>query len=394
MCLHPVLIDNPDYNSSVSDSKYRLLHNTQSQKIPVPCGRCAVCLRLKQQYLVQRVQMEALDRDLYFGTLTYSNQALPTIEMDDYTFNYVDILDWQNMLKCIRKYEDLPSFKYFFVTEYGGKRHRPHVHFILSFPSLPKLADKISLESRLHSIFLRYWRRNVNITRKKTKSGKFRKNTRNPKWLSLCTFKQTHRSRNFDLHYLNPYSSSKGVDDVAFYVGKYTLKYDKWLDRLKSFLFFNLKPDLYTKTWDKMRPRRLMSKGFGVSEAARVHIRKGIEVAVSDPAAIYPYFISPVNGQTFPLSPYFKSKYLTVDEQILFRSRMPQDDSGFIFSDEPDLDKINKIETDFFKICEFLNSQHTLEDDSMHYLNNNIDDGNYQEIALMDNDFADGWQDF
>lgn len=397
MCLHPILIDNPDYNSRVTDSVYLKLHNTQSQKIPVPCGRCATCLRLKQQYLVQRVQMESLDRDLYFGTLTYSNDALPTMEMDGYTFNYVSIDDWQNMLKMIRKNEDLPSFKYFMVTEYGGRRHRPHVHFILSFPRLSKLVDRVSFEMKLHDIFLKYWKRNINLTKKLTKTGKFRKNTRNPKWLSLCIFKQTHRSRNFDLHYLNPCSSSKGVDDVAFYVGKYTLKYDKWLDRLKSFLFFNLKPDLYTKVWDNLKPRRLISKHFGLSDSARDHIRQGIELAVSDPDAIYPYFINPLSGQTFPLSPYYKEKYLSVDEQILFRSRMPQDDLGFIFTEEKDLDSISKLEADFSKVCDFLDSKHTLEDDDMHYLKNDFSEFNYgnnTENFFLDNDFADGWKDF
>lgn len=145
MCLNPILIKNVNYGNK---SKLSHISDTTSQYIPVPCGRCSVCLALKQQYIVQRVQMESLSHDLYFGTLTYNNESLPIHEVGDFRLAYVDICDWQKMLKMIRKHEHLPNFKYLFVTEFGGRRHRPHIHFILSFPKIESqtLAEKRSFE--------------------------------------------------------------------------------------------------------------------------------------------------------------------------------------------------------------------------------------------------------
>ena len=131
MCLKPVLIKNVNYGNTSSLARIK---DTTSQYIPVPCGRCSVCLQLKQQYALQRIQMEALDHDFYFGTLTYNNDSLRVVESGEFKLNYADITDWQKMIKRIRRREDLPEFKYMIVSEYGGRRHRPHFHFILSFP--------------------------------------------------------------------------------------------------------------------------------------------------------------------------------------------------------------------------------------------------------------------
>lgn len=125
MCQAPILIKNPDYHSPVTDPNYHKLHNTTDKMIAVPCGRCPTCLRLKQQYLVQRVQMEAINNDLYFGTLTYNDESLPIAKYGDIEFAYADISDWQNMIKMIRKDYPKLKFKYMLVSEYGGKKHRP-----------------------------------------------------------------------------------------------------------------------------------------------------------------------------------------------------------------------------------------------------------------------------
>lgn len=105
MCLSPFLVKNINYGIK---HKYRKYIDTTSTFIAVPCGRCPVCLSLKQQYLVQRVQMEALSHDLYFMTLTYNNDMLPVKTIGEFTFAYVDISDFQKMVKMIRKHEDLP----------------------------------------------------------------------------------------------------------------------------------------------------------------------------------------------------------------------------------------------------------------------------------------------
>lgn len=374
MCLHPTMIKNVNYGYT---STLGSIADTTSQYIPVPCGRCSVCLQLKQQYLVQRVQMEALSHDLYFGTLTYNNESLPVLEVDDFKLNYSDVADFQSMIKMIRKHEHLPSFKYFCVTEYGGRKHRPHFHFILSFPKdvHQTLADRWSFAIRLHFIFLRYWRRNVNILPDKfTKSGKPKVNTRSPKWQNLCTYYRTRNSYNFDLHYLDPTSSSDGLDSVSFYVSKYCLKFDKWVDKLKSKLFFSLDEDSYKETWNIIRPKRLLSKGFGSPEDPCVieHINKGIEFSLNDPKAIYPYFISPVNGSTFPLSPYFSKKFLRLDDLLVFNSRKPRlTDYDMMLDSSSDLQPYEVLEKErkFNVIVDHLDSVNTMFDECASSLN-------------------------
>lgn len=178
---------------------------------------------------------------------------------------------------------------------------------------------------KLHSIFLKYWRRNVAPKVWSPKQCRFRPNSRNPIWQPLCTYVNDHRGRNFDLHYCDPWSSKKGLEDVAFYVSKYVLKYDTWTDKIKSKLYFNLPEEDYKVVWDLIRPRRLMSKGFGSPDSQKVadHINKGIALAISDHSAKYPYFISPVDGSTYPLAPYYASRYMRLDDLEVFNSRNP-----------------------------------------------------------------------
>lgn len=399
MCLSPIPIKNINYGNT---SKLGFLADTTSQYILIPCGLCSVCLQLKQQYLVQRVQMEALSHDLYFGTLTYNNESLKHHIVGEFNLSYVDISDWQKMIKMIRKHEHLPPFKYFLVTEYGGRRHRPHIHFILSFPKDDKqtLADKWSFQQYLFDVFLKYWRRN-------------RGSTRYPLWQNLCSYYRTPRSYNYDLHYLDPYASSKGLDDIAFYVSKYCLKYDKWVDKLKSKLYFNLSEDEFKTAWEKIKPKRLISKGFGSAfdtycneclvspQDPKVieHLNKGIKLALEDSDALFPYFISPVNGQTFPLAPYFSKRLLSVPEQIVFNSRKPVlTDYDMMLDSSKDL-SVQQIDTKFKQfaiIQDWLMTRHTLEDDS-------ADNTNYFSIepeyetkktpSFLSSDFDD-WDDF
>lgn len=397
MCLNPILIKNVNYGNK---SKLAHISDTTAQYIPVPCGRCSVCLALKQQYIVQRVQMESLSHDLYFGTLTYNNEALPNVSSGEFNLPYVDISDWQKMLKMIRKHENLPPFRYLMVTEYGGKRHRPHIHFILSFPKdeSQRLADRRSFEIHLFNIFLKYWRRNIAEPVWSNKRGKFMPNYRNPKWLPLCTFKRTLKSYNYDLHYLDPNSSSQGLDDVAFYVSKYCLKYDKWVDKLKSKLYYNLPESEYIRVWDLLRPRRLLSKGFGSPDDPKVisHIRKGINLALGDFRALFPYFISPVNGSTFPLCPYYSDSFLTLSDLSVFNSRKPTlTDNDMMLDSTPKLspDEAAIKQNKFDFVSDFLNSRHTYFDDDFNL--NYLDPyGIPDKVASMGQDFADCWQNF
>ena len=356
------MIKNVNYGNTSKLARYK---DTTSQFIPVPCGRCSVCLHLKQQYFVQRIQMEALSHDLFMLTLTYKNECLKHYDCGDFSFAYADVSDWQKMIKMIRKHEDLPPFKYFLVSEYGGNRHRPHFHAILSFKKDDQqtLADRWSFEIKLQSIFIKYWRTNVGSSRK-------------PIWIPLFEYHCTRKRRNFDLHYCDPASSRNGLDDVAFYVSKYVLKFDKWVDKFKSKLYFALEEEAYKEALKVFAPKKLISKHFGSINDPNVydHLVKGIELALADPNAFYPYFISPVDGSTYPLSPYYSSKLLTFQDLDIFNSRKPliNDYDSMVDSYNPDFlysDVLIK-EKEFEDICNILDSRHTYEDDEADDSNN------------------------
>ena len=247
----------------------------------------------------------------------------------------------------------------------------------------------MSFELRLQKIFLKYWRRNYG-------------STRSPVWKNLSTYYCSHRGRNFDLHYLNPYSTSDGLADVAFYVSKYCLKFDKWVDKFKSKVFFNTSENEYKEFCSFFLPKRLISKGFGSPYDPKVleHLNKGINLSIADCSALFPYFISPVNGATFPLSPYYSKKLLTFADLDIFNSRKSLlTDYDAMVDTQKDvlLFEVVQKELRFQKIQDWLDSKHTLEDDSANSINDfnliNNETKTNLSSCLDDFDSSDFWSD-
>lgn len=328
MCLSPVLIKNTNANILSKNTKFSDLYDTTTQYIQVPCGRCPVCVALRQQYIVQRVQMESLDNLIVFGTLTYNKATLPTLDVNGYPIKYADVRHFQDMIRLIRKNKLLPDFRYMAVSEFGGKKHRPHWHFMLFYPKSAIVDDYRKLNSwhldalqgQLWPIFLKYWRHNNG-------SRKF------PDWQPNCDFHQTKYLRNYDLQIVD--TISHDCSDSAFYVTKYSTKSSDYVDRLKSAIRLNTSENEFKEIWQKIKPRFLFSKGFGNYHSPLVvdHIRKGIEYSLRDPECFYPHFISPYTGQHYPLSPYYREKFITADEDIIFKERVLAHSSTGVISD-------------------------------------------------------------
>lgn len=124
MCLSPILIKNVNYGyhaNSLRGAGLAKYKDTESQYIAVPCNNCPVCISLRQNYFVQRVQMESLDSAIFFFTLTYNNETLPSVTVTDRKITYCDITHIQKMFKRIRKRNLLPKFKYVVTCERGIK---------------------------------------------------------------------------------------------------------------------------------------------------------------------------------------------------------------------------------------------------------------------------------
>lgn len=331
-CLSPITIDNPNYGylslfkgrkNIPSGSKSIRVYQEKisdrlkplTSKMLVPCGWCANCLRKKQIYLVQRSQGEVLaGNDLYFFTLTYQNKYIPTIDIGDKRYYYCDHSDFRNMFNRIRVNKLLPfSFKYMIVSEYGGKRGRPHLHGILSVPALHQRetrAEKIARGMLIHDVLLKEWRRNVAYTESKT--GKLVPNTRCPDWRPLCRYiVSPDGHRTFDCHYVDPSGSAHGEMDVAFYVTKYCLKPNERIRKTQSYLKLNFSPDEYRKYWQLISPHVWFSKEYGspYHPAVKNHVLKGAQAAVSD-GSPFPFWFSSDANKTFPLALYYTERTL------------------------------------------------------------------------------------
>lgn len=337
MCDSPVLVRNPNCkrlnrayqyllkkNPNYKPNDLRFLKDTTNHSIYVPCGHCPSCTALRQSYLIQRVQMEELVCDLFFCTLTYSNKMIPSVNANGYNLYYADVKDIQNLFKRLRNYDLLgPKFSYICCSEFGGLRHRPHWHILFAIPADPSetLADKLDKEKLFHDIVLSQWVRNFG-------------SKRSPDYKPLCDYRCTRRGRNFDFHYINPSSTNNGTSDVAYYVTKYVTKSNPYVRRLKSALYYNTPDDSsFNELWNMVRPRLLMSKHFGLGYSSQNskqahplladYIKRCIADSVSDNDCFFPRFRNPVSGAYYPLSPYYRDRFMSIDDYLTFFYRRP-----------------------------------------------------------------------
>lgn len=322
MCLNPTLIKNVNHFSR--NVGLNAL-NINTQYIAVPCGTCASCVALKQSYIIQRCQLESIDNDLWMCSLSYNREGLPVKYVNGRRISYALKSDFQNWIKMIRKYDVFgSSFRYLCVSERGSERHRPHWHVIFSTPKIPNesFVEKLDRENKYRWSLLHYWRRNYGSTRK-------------PLWKPLLTYVARGKRRNYDFHYVNPSLSTNGEDDVAFYVTKYVLKIDEYEKKLKSALYFNLPEDEFKKIWSEVKSHFYLSKGFGdvTNQKSINYVRSCIDSSLKDETHLFPVFINPVTGQEFPLSPYLRNKFLSVDDAYTFYERRGAND----FTDYEDL---------------------------------------------------------
>lgn len=115
MCLSPLNLRDPKGNSN-------------AQRINVPCGKCAACVKNKQTEWITRLRHElSYSSSALFVTLTYDDEHLP---INDCGFPSVSKDDVQKFMKRLRKLSE-NNLRYYLVAEYGSKGYRPHYHMIL-----------------------------------------------------------------------------------------------------------------------------------------------------------------------------------------------------------------------------------------------------------------------
>lgn len=347
MCDSPIMIKNLNNGLHNKDPVLSFIKDTKSDYIPVGCGHCPSCLALKQEYFIQRFQMETLDNDLWTGMLSYNNQALPTVVVNGYKHKFADTRDVQLLIKRLRNIDLFTGpFKYWFISERGGLYHRPHWHFLISTPKIPNelFASKLSREKIYFDAILDNWYTNYGSRRKPIK-------------IPNLTYVFKNGRYNYDFHYVNPSLTKDGQTDVAFYTSKYYLKEDDYTKRLRSALRLNIKDDnTFKYYWSLLKHKSLQSHYLGDyrSKSVSDYINFCVDFSLQSHSP-YPLFLNPETSQTFPLSPYYRNKFITPGIGYQFALNQSDRIDGVMIRKDVDLSVLQRKYEKFNKILERIN---------------------------------------
>ncbi len=130
-CYSPIKRHNPHYGLPTDTNL--------TQFIEVPCGRCFACIERRRSHWTYRIEQEMkVSQSAYFVTLTYDEDHYVT------SVNKRDPQLWlKSLRKAVSKVDSSIRLRYYLVSEYGSKTHRPHYHLIL-FNLPPCQLDLIS----------------------------------------------------------------------------------------------------------------------------------------------------------------------------------------------------------------------------------------------------------
>lgn len=300
--------------------------------------------------LCQRVMMESISNYVFFATLTYNNESLPSVTTSTgYDITYADWSDVQLMFKRLRSSNSFTRpFRYVCVSELGSKRGRPHFHLLLFIPKYES-DDKLTpliLEPIVRESLFKEWRRNYGSRRK-------------PIWKPLCTYHERYIGsrifKNFDCHYVVPSVDDDGVSSVAFYVIKYMLKRSDREIRLQQALRLNLSDDEYNDIWSLVHSRVDTSLYFGLNPDSDGNpdpkILDYLHECISR-SSDFAKFFTLSDGKSFPLAKYYKSRgYIySFDDAMRFKELSETcDTDNFVEYDAKSYSQLIKSVRDYEK---------------------------------------------
>lgn len=342
MCISPISIKNPNYDTAGNfPADFRKTHVTTTPYIQVPCGNCPACYFANQSGYYQRILEESRASYVYFATLTL-NENIEYAEYKDTMYTVAPYRDFQLMIKRIKK-DNLfgRSFSYFAVREYGKKKGRAHFHilFFVRRADGDTWITPYQYEDILHKVVFEHWRRNVGTSL-------------NPEYVNLTTYKESYLGgklhKNFDLHFVESRNYAD-MDNVYFYVTKYLLKDNKFIKRLRA----QLKDDNEISHEDELELRRLILRNSwrslhfglpyyedGADNTTRERIASMIERSVANGSEYPQYFTD--DGRAFPLSRYYREKFVTHEQNLVFKSRQSIDPDDFYPKRSPTPEEVMK----------------------------------------------------
>lgn len=219
MCTCPIKIKNPSYGLRQAIRGYRdVWWQSPHQHLIVPCGKCHECRAVREDNYIQRLELEQFYYREYFVTLTIQDSSMTYYTTSNgESFAVAPWSDLTNMFKRLRKSGVFGDFRYFFLSEYGGKRHRPHFHGVLL---LRKDQFSNDMSDFIHKTLRTEWRRNIGSTRV-------------PVWQPMFTYRCKYvngkKMENLSVSYIEENGLTSSASKGLKYALKYTFKQDDFV---------------------------------------------------------------------------------------------------------------------------------------------------------------------
>lgn len=407
MCISPIYLPDKSHNITIENKvtgKSRTIEVDRygihkSQYMPVPCGHCKQCIAIAQMEMIQRIQMESLDKDIYMITCTYDNEHLPRlVTSEGYEYRYADYKDASFMIERMRENKMFGDreFKWLIVSERGSHRARPHFHILLLFKreEIGKtLAEKYQFEQDYKWKILDYWERPYY---RYFEDDKGRIKSKIDHYEKLCKYVESYKygkkRATYDFHYVNP--NPAGITNAAFYVLKYMMKDSTHEEKIRQALWTNYEEEEAKKYWETIKSRREYSLGFGLGVDFTRHSKeccnkdnkncdkcRQITKEVSNPDIInylrrcindskrekleFAHYFSPEELSTFPLANYYKNFgfiYNRDDEDYFYKMNPDNYRKRYLTPEHKTRSELQKILNDWEKIVKLQEMEDIADD--------------------------------
>lgn len=346
MCLAPISVFNPHYSTRnyqyLQGEVHELSPRFVSQKryIEVPCGKCFECRQSYFNSIEQRAIMESKTSYVFFCTLTYDNDHIPSIQFTTdegkiVDLYYSDVTHIQDLIKRMRSEPWLQDrgFRYLAATEFGSQKFRPHHHilfFIAKLPTDHPYNTALNLEKQLKESVLRFYGKNVGTRKNPVYEPYFTYVTQEIHGKQYSSFDlQLVRDRKKDERDPAALNSQDAVERSITYLLSYVNKpsrYEQIIEKYLTSLGYFLDPATFRRLKRLVGGRVYYSKhlGFGYyADGSKVtptiqcipvsNRRLEADTIINQLPAQYIDFVNEMPGLAYRVNQYMKVWYSIIN---------------------------------------------------------------------------------